>query len=141
MSGKLLLEMVTPERLAFSEEVDEVVLPGVLGEFGILPGHVPFLSALQVGPVVVRKNTEVIYYAVRGGFVEVHEDHVIVLAETAERSDEIDVERVLASKARAEKLLLELKDISGLEFIKAELRLKRALVREEIARKTGQIQK
>jgi len=141
MSGKLLLEMVTPERLAFSEEVDEVVLPGVLGEFGILPGHVPFLSALQVGPVVVKKNTEVIYYAVRGGFVEVHEDHVIVLAETAERSDEIDVERVLASKAKAEKLLHELKDVSSTEFMRAELRLKRALVREEISRKTGQLQK
>ena len=141
MSDKLLLEMVTPERLAFSEEVDEVVLPGVLGEFGILPGHVPFLSTLQVGPVVVKKAGGEIYYAVSGGFVEVHEDHVIVLAETAERSDEIEVERVLESKAKAEKLLIELKDISSTEFMRAELRLKRALVREEIARKTGQIQK
>ncbi|MEK6775398.1 MAG: F0F1 ATP synthase subunit epsilon [bacterium] len=141
MSDKLLLEMVTPQRLAFSEEVDEVILPGTLGEFGILPGHVPFFSTLQPGPVVVKKSGEEIYYAVSGGFVEVHEDHVIVLAETAERSTEINVERVLASKARAEKLLHELKDVSSTEFMRAELRLKRALVREDIAGRKSQVHK
>lgn len=141
MSDKLLLEMVTPQRLALSEEVDEVILPGTLGEFGILPGHVPFFSTLQPGPVVVNKSGEEIYYAVSGGYVEVHEDHVIVLAETAERSTEINIERVLASKAKAEKLLHELKDVSSTEFMRAELRLKRALVREEIAGRKSQVHK
>jgi len=134
MADKLLFEIVTPERLAFSEEVDEVTLPGSVGEFGILPGHVPFLSTLQIGVVSTRQDGRELYYAVSGGFVEVHEDHVIVLAETAERSDEIDVARAQASKDRAEKILREDQDASESRFKRAELRLKRALTREEVSR-------
>jgi F-type H+-transporting ATPase subunit epsilon len=135
MADKLLFEIVTPERLAFSEEVEEVVVPGTLGELGILPGHVPFLSTLQTGVMMVRQDGREIYYAVSGGFIEVHEDHVILLAESAERADEIDVERALASKARAEALLKTTEDANELQFKKADLRLKRALTREEVARR------
>jgi len=137
MADKLLFEIVTPERLAFSEEVDEVTLPGSVGEFGILPGHVPFLSSLQVGIVSTRQDGREIYYAVSGGFIEVHEDHVIVLAETAERSDEIDVDRARTSKERAEKILREVQEEDESHFNRAELRLKRALTREEVSRMTG----
>jgi len=137
MADKLLFEIVTPERLAFSEEVDEVTLPGSVGEFGILPGHVPFLSTLQIGVISTRQEGRDLYYAVSGGFVEVHEDHVIVLAETAECSDEIDVTRAQASRDRAEKILRETQDESESRFKRAELRLKRALTREEVSRMTG----
>ncbi len=137
MADKLLFEIVTPERLAFSEEVDEVTLPGSVGEFGILPGHVPFLSSLQIGIVSTRQDGREIYYAVSGGFIEVHEDHVIVLAETAERSDEIDVDRARTSKERAEKILREVQEEDESHFNRAELRLKRALTREEVSRMTG----
>ncbi len=137
MADKLLFEIVTPERLAFSEEVDEVTLPGSVGEFGILPGHVPFLSTLQIGVISTRQKGRGLYYAVSGGFVEVHEDHVIVLAETAERSDEIDVTRAQASRDRAEKILRETQDASESRFKRAELRLKRALTREEVSSMTG----
>jgi F-type H+-transporting ATPase subunit epsilon len=134
MAEKLLFEIVTPERLAFSEEVDEVTLPGTVGEFGILPGHVPFLSTLQIGVVTTRQNGKDFIYAVSGGFVEVHEDHVILLAETAEGAAEIDVERARASQAKAEKVLQATQDETELTFKRAELRLKRALTREEVAK-------
>ncbi|NOY52762.1 MAG: F0F1 ATP synthase subunit epsilon [Deltaproteobacteria bacterium] len=137
MAGKLLFEIVTPERLAFSEEVDEVTLPGSVGEFGVLPGHVPFLSTLQIGIISTRREGSEIYYAVSGGFIEVHEDHVIVLAETAERSDEIDVARAHASQERAEKSLREMREEDESRFQRAELRLKRALTREKVSRMTA----
>ncbi len=135
MAETLLFEIVTPERLALSEEVEAVVVPGTLGELGILPGHVPFLSTLQPGVMMVRQNGRETYYAVSGGFIEVHEDHVILLAETAERADEIDVERALASKAKAEETLRTVQDANELQFKRADLRLKRALTREEVARR------
>lgn len=135
MAEKILFEIVTPERLTFSDEVDEVAIPGVQGEFGVLPGHVPFFSNLQVGEVVAKKDGTLTHFAVSGGFAEVHEDHVIVLAETAERAEEIDVDRALASKSRAEEILKKAKDSSELEFKRAELRLKRALTREEVSKK------
>ena len=137
MADKLLFEIVTPERLAFSEEVDEVTLPGSVGEFGILPGHVPFLSTLQIGIVSTRQEGRELCYALSGGFIEVHEDHVIVLAETAERSDEIDVSRAKASQDRAEKILREVQEENESRFQRAELRLKRALTREKVSRMTG----
>lgn len=137
MAEKILFEIVTPERLAFSEEVDEVAIPGLLGEFGVLPGHVPFFSSLQIGEVIARKNGEVMHFAISGGFAEVHEDHVIVLAETAERAEEIDIDRALASRQRAEEALRKVKDYGELEFKRAELRLKRALTRESVSKKKG----
>ncbi len=135
MAETLLFDIVTPERLAFSEEVEEVVVPGTLGELGILPGHVPFLSTLQPGVMMLRQDGREIYYAVSGGFIEVHEDHVILLAETAERADEIDVDRALASRAKAEEILKDVQDANELKFKRADLRLKRALTREEVARR------
>lgn len=135
MANKILFEIVTPQRLAFSEEVDEVIVPGTLGEMGLLPGHVPLLSGLQIGEMVAKKDGKEIHFAVSGGFVEIHEDHVILLAETSERSDEIDVERALASQAKAEEILKKTQDSAQRDFIRAEMRLKRALTREEVAKR------
>ena len=119
MAEKILFEIVTPERLAYSEEVDEVIIPGTKGEMGLLPGHVPLLSTLQVGGVTVKQDGKETFFAVSAGYVEIHEDHVILLAETAEKSEEIDVERALSSKTKAEEMLKKVqdsseKDLSGL---------------------------
>jgi F-type H+-transporting ATPase subunit epsilon len=135
MADKILFEIVTPERLVFSEEVDEVIVPGVQGEMGFLPGHLPLLSGLQIGQMALKKEGKEIHFAISGGYVEIHEDHVILLAETAERADEIDVERAMASKARAEESLKKIDEASVHDFMMAELRLKRALTREEVSKR------
>jgi F-type H+-transporting ATPase subunit epsilon len=98
----LTLEVATPTRLAVAEEVDEVVAPGSEGYFGVLPGHAPFLTTLGIGELTYRKGREEHHLAVAGGFAEVRNDKVIVLADTAERPDEINRERAEQAKARAE---------------------------------------
>lgn len=102
MPGRLHLELATPTRLLVSEEVDEVVAPGALGYFGVLPGHAPFLTTLGVGEVIYRQGGREHYLAVTGGFAEVGPERVIVLTETAERPEEIDVERARAALERAD---------------------------------------
>ena len=101
MADRLQLEIATPTRLAVSEAVDEVVAPGIQGYFGVLPGHAPFLTTLGIGEVMYRAGREERFLAVAGGFAEVRNDKVIVLADTAERPDEIDYTRASAALARA----------------------------------------
>ena len=108
---KIRLEVVTPERLMLSEEVDEVTIPGSEGYLGILPGHLPLLTMLGVGVLKYRQQATTHHFAVSGGFAEVLGDRVIVLAETVERPQEIDVERARASKQKAEKLLMSKQQI------------------------------
>lgn len=121
---KLTLEIVTPERLVLSETVDEVVLPSVEGYLGVRPGHTPLLAQLDVGEISFRGDEGEKFLSVSGGFAEVLQGGVSILAETAELAEEIDAERAQRSRERAE---AELKsDPSGRE---AELRLKRALGR------------
>ncbi len=121
---KLTLEIVTPERLALSETVVEVVLPSIKGYMGVRPGHAPLLAKLDVGEVSYRTDAGERHLAISGGFAEVLQGGVSILAETAEPAEEIDAERAQRSRERAE---TELKsDPSGRE---AELRLKRALGR------------
>ena len=99
---KLTLEIVTPERSLASEEVDEVQLPGADGYFGVLPGHAPLLATLQVGELWYRIGQEKHYLAIAFGFVEVLPERVTVLAQIAERPEDIDVPRAEAAKKRAE---------------------------------------
>ena len=101
----MLLELATPTRLLVSEQVDEVVAPGTEGYFGVLPGHAPFLATLGSGEVVYRRGREEERLAVHGGFAEVTPERVIILAETAERPDEIDRERAERARQRAEQRL------------------------------------
>jgi F-type H+-transporting ATPase subunit epsilon len=101
----LLLELTTPTRLVVSEEVDEVVAPGSEGYFGVLPGHAPFLTTLGAGDLMYRRGTLEHHLAVSGGFAEVRDDRVIVLADTAERPEEIDRARAERARQRAEQLL------------------------------------
>ena len=98
----MLLELATPTRQLVSEEVDEVVAPGSEGYFGVLPGHAAFLATLASGEVVYRRGRDEVHLAVHGGFAEVTPERVIILAETAERPDEIDRARAERARQRAE---------------------------------------
>src|SRR3954453_3730980 len=99
------LEIVTPERLAYSDEVDEVIVPGSEGELGILPRHAPLVAALGAGELRIKKGNEWEAFAVFGGFVQVRPDKVVVLAETADLASEIDLERAKAARQEAERAL------------------------------------
>lgn len=99
------LDIVSPERLLLSEEVDEVTMPGSEGYLGILPGHLPLLTALGTGVLSYRRKTERAIFSISGGFAEVLPDRVIVMADTVERPEEIDTHRAREAKAKAEKML------------------------------------
>ena len=130
---KLTLEVVTPEKVVISEEVDEVVLPGIEGEFGVLPGHIPFLTARKVGAMYYKKGEESEYLALSWGYVEVASDRVMVLAETAEKATEIDIKRAEDSREAAEKILTAGKEDT--EYEKAQVRLEKSIIRVQIAGK------
>ena len=103
MAEKILLDIVTPEKKVLSETVDIVVAPGEEGEFGVLPGHIPFLCKLRVGELRYRRGASSGHIAIMGGYAEVLPDHVTILATAAEDSSEIDVVRAKAARERAEK--------------------------------------
>jgi F-type H+-transporting ATPase subunit epsilon len=127
MADTFQLEVTTPDRSVLAEQVDEVVLPGLEGYFGVLAGHAPLLAQLGVGEVSYRVGATRRYLAVSGGYAEVLRDAVHVLARTAERSGEIDLERATRARERAE---TELKrDLPPEEMRLAEVRLQRALSR------------
>jgi F-type H+-transporting ATPase subunit epsilon len=105
MADRLRLEVATPTRLVVASDADEVVVPGSEGSFGVLPGHAPLLSLVGTGEVMYRTGREEHYLAVSGGFAEVGPDHVTLLAETAERPEEIDVARARAARERADRRL------------------------------------
>jgi F-type H+-transporting ATPase subunit epsilon len=128
----LNLEVATPSRLVVAETVDEVVIPGSQGYFGVLPGHAPLLATLGVGELTYRKGTSQMHLALTGGFAEVRNDKVIVLAENAERPDEIDRERAQRSRERAERRLTG-RDASDVDFARAQAALTRALIRLQVA--------
>ncbi len=132
MAEKLILELVTPYKKALSEEVDEVTAPGTLGEFGILPGHTPMLTTLKIGELSYRKGGENFHLAVNWGYVEVENDKVTVLVETAEPADEIDLERAKAALGRAEEALKKLVS-EDKDFLVMQAALERALIRIQVA--------
>jgi F-type H+-transporting ATPase subunit epsilon len=133
MADKLNLEILTPERKVLSEEVEEVVVPGLDGEMGILPHHTQLISQLQTGVLTYRQGTEKRSVHVSGGFVEVLPDHVAVLSDVAERPEEIDLERARKARERAEKRLASNGD--DVDFRREELRLQRAMIRIQLASK------
>jgi F-type H+-transporting ATPase subunit epsilon len=132
--SSLKLDIVTAERIVFSEEVDTVIAPGVEGQLGILPHHAPLMTILQAGELVVRRENKEDVLAISGGFLEVRPDRVIVLADSAERAEEIDLARAEAAKKRAEERLRERK-LEGLDETRAEASLRRAITRISVAEK------
>jgi F-type H+-transporting ATPase subunit epsilon len=125
------LEIVTPDHLVFSERVDEVILPGTEGYFGVLPGHAPLLTRVDTGRIAYRIGSHVGHLAVSGGFAEILRDRVSVLAVVCERAEEIDVERAREEKRRAEELLKTV-DPSDEAFREAQLSFRKALIRLEL---------
>ncbi len=132
MAEKFRLEVVTPTRLLVSDEVDEATAPGIEGEFGVLPGHTPFLTALGVGELMYRKGGEVRYAAMCRGFAEVTHDRATILAEDAEFAHEIDVPQAEATKAEAEKEIAAL-SVDSKEYAEAQARLERAVNQIHVA--------
>lgn len=128
----LRLEIVTPERRAYEDDVDAVVLPGSEGELGVLPHHAPLLSTLGLGELRIRKGGQEDYFAIAGGFLQVRPDRVVVMAETADMASEIDLESVERARREAEQALAE-----GFEepadLARARAALQRALLRIRVA--------
>lgn len=137
MPENIKLEVVTPEKIVVSEEAEIVASPGSLGEFGVLIGHTPFLTTLKTG--VIRYtgadgNEKTVF--VSGGFCEALPDKVTVLAESAEQSEDIDVERAKAARQRAQKRLEEDRSKEDIDFIRAKAALERAITRIRMVEKS-----
>jgi F-type H+-transporting ATPase subunit epsilon len=129
---ELLLEVVTPDRLVLSTQAEVVVCPGVEGQFGVLPGHIPFLSALDIGEMYYKAGGKTEYLAVSGGFAEVTGEKVTIVAESAEVGREIDVERAKRAQERAEKRIAQGKAID-IDWARAEAAMRRSLMRMKVA--------
>ncbi len=132
MENKLKLDIVTPYGLVLSEDIDEVSLTGSEGEFGVLPGHVPFITTLNIGMLIYKKGSESGIIFVNSGYAEVLPDKVTILAESAERSEDINIERALSAKNRAEE---RLKQAEKIDYIRAMSALSRATIRIQVAEK------
>lgn len=128
----LNLQIVTAERVVFNEEVETVVAPGTDGALGILPRHAPLLSTLKPGELHYRRAGQEAFLAIGGGFIEVLNDKVIILADSAERSEEIDLERAEAARRTAEQALQNRGQLSVEQLAAAEASLRRAMVRIDI---------
>jgi len=127
------LDVVTAERVVFSDDVDVVVAPGIGGQLGILPHHTPLMTMLKPGELLVRKDGEEFSLVITGGFIEVRPDRIIVLADAAERVEEIDMARAEEAKRRAQERLKE--RIPELDAARAQAALLRALARLEVAQR------
>ena len=132
--AKLRFELVSPERIVYSDDgVEMVIAPGADGELGILPNHAPLLTALGIGELRIRKGEEEESFAVGGGFLEVLANRVIVMADVAELADEIDIARAEAARERAERRYREAPE--GLDIARLQAALRRSSVRLKVARR------
>src|SRR5690349_5599200 len=127
----LALQIVSADRLLVDEQVDEVEIPGADGYLGVLPGHTPLLALLQVGELWYRNGSEKTYLAIAFGFAEVQPDRVTILAEIAEKADEIDAARAEAAKRRAEERLS--RPTMEMDFERARIALLKSLIRLQVA--------
>lgn len=134
MAEKLQLELITPYKKVLSEKVDMITAVGALGEFAVLPGHASFLTSLQIGELTYAAGGEVSHLALNWGYFEIVDDTVTILVETAERADEIDLERARTALGRAEEALKKLSR-EDKDFIIYEAALQRAVIRMQVAGK------
>ena len=135
MADTFKLELLTPEKDLLGEaiEVEEVTAPGFEGEFGVLPGHAPYVTLLGVGPMSYRKGGETVHFAVNKGYAEVGQDHVRILTETSEAAGQIDAPRAETARDRAQERLGKIGDES-IDVARAKVALKRALTRLHVAK-------
>lgn len=130
---KIKFEIVTAERVVYSDDVDVVIAPGIEGQLGILPHHASLMTMLQPGELMVRKGSEEHSIFVSGGFMEVHGNKVVVLADTAERAEEIDISRAEAAKRRAEEKIAQ--PPTEVDLARAQASLLRSMMRLKVAEK------
>lgn len=132
MENKLLLEIVTPHGLVFSGDVDEITAAGTEGEFNVFPGHAPFITILKAGMLTYRHGGETGYFFVNSGYADTGPEKVTILADSAERAEDIDVERARAAMKKAEE---RLKQAEKADFTRAQSALERATIRVQVAEK------
>lgn len=133
--ARIRCEVVTAERIVFQDDVDMVVAPGTEGQLGILPHHAPLMTALNYGELILhRAGEENEYLAIGGGFMEVGPDHVTILADSAERAEEIDEARAQAARRRAEETMAQRRR-EDVDLLRAEAALRRSVVRLKVARR------
>ena len=130
--SKIKLEIVTPHGLILSEDVDEVSCTGSEGDFGVLPGHVPFFTTLKIGMLAYKKGNATKYIFVNWGYAEIGSEKVMILADSAEKSEDIDVERAKAAMKRAEERLRKTEEF---DFARSSSALERAVARAQVAEK------
>jgi F-type H+-transporting ATPase subunit epsilon len=130
------LQVIALDRITYEDDVDVVILPSIDGQLGVLPRHAPIVTALQTGEIVARKSGDEISIAVSGGFVQVSPEAVIVLADAAERAEEIDVARAQAARERAQERVTDRSTITDLDVARAEAALSRSLARIRVAEKS-----
>lgn len=133
--GKLFLEIVTPEKVLASLEVDTVIAPGTEGEFGVLPGHINFLSGIVPGELRYNDGNRWEHMCVSTGFAEVSGDRVSVLVDSAENASDIDLERAKSAMDRAKERLAKERDNKEIDLLRAEAALKRSMARIKVAKK------
>lgn len=131
---KFRLEIVTPERLVYAQDVDVLTVPTIQGEISILAKHVPLVSIISPGEIKIKKDNEIEYMAISGGFVQVIPNKVIILADTAERAEEIDIERAEQARQRAQKLMEE-KRGDKISHAEAMAAFQRALIRIKVGQR------
>ena len=134
MADELMLEIVTPEKMIFSGKIEEVTIPGAEGEFGVLRGHEAFLSSVDIGELNLIKEGKKTHYSVNTGYAEVTANKVTILIETAERSDQIDKDRALKAKDKAETRLSQMTK-EDVEYEIMRTALARAIARISVAEK------
>lgn len=130
---KLTIEVVTPEKIIYSGEAEMVIAPAVGGDVGILPRHIPLFSRLKIGELQIKRGGQTEYFAINGGFLDVKDNKVTILTETARRSDQINEQEVLEAKERAETIMKESKTKE--DFAAAEASLRRSLLELKVVRR------
>lgn len=136
MASKLKFEIITPERVVLKDEVDQITIPTAEGEITVLPNHIPLIAVLRPGEIVAKKDKEEIAMSCSGGFIEVTPDKVLILADTAEKAEELVEVEIEKARERAQKILEE-KHIDAEKYADAAAAMERELARLKVARKRG----
>ena len=145
-SNKLTFKIVTPERITYSDDVDRVSVPTEAGEITILPNHSPLVSILTPGELKIKKGDEIVHISVSTGFVEIkrivgEKSELYILADSAEKAEDIDIDRAKKAKERVEQMLKEQQNIADIDFAKLETILRRETARLKVANKYRKIKK
>jgi len=136
---KIKFKIATPEKVVFQEEIDQITLPTKMGEITVLANHLPLVSSLLPGEVLIKKDNEEIPMAVSGGFVELNNNEMVILADTAERVEEIDEERAEDARKRVKELLEKKQDAAEVDFTALAAKMEKELARIRVAKKYKKI--